>query len=339
MPPCANREGRPQIFVDELTRFAGRTCDPRIAPVIADLVEPLRVAVRGRAGVGRGTVAAALTRAGLTVVDETAVDVQVVVIAEAPKPEDRAILAGPAAPTLVVLNKADLTGFGAGGPIAVADRRAADYQALTGIPTVPMVGLLAVAALDDELVTALNVLTTEAADLTSTDAFLATDHPLPRVVRARLLDTLDLFGIAHCVVALRQGAEQASLPALLQRLSLLDRVVAQLAAVSTEVSYRRVRSAVARLRTMAPCGPPSLAEFLAGDDAVIAVMAAAVDVLQAAGLEVDPDDQPAAHLCRAVHWQRYSRGPVNHLHRSCAADITRGSLRLLRRTQSPTVTQ
>jgi hypothetical protein len=295
--------------------------------------------VRGRAGVGRRTVASALTGAGVTVVDEGSADVQVVVIAEAPKPEDRAMLADAVAPTLVVLNKADLSGFGAGGPVAVADRRAAEYRALTGVATVPMVGLLAVASLDDELVAALRVLTTEAADLTCTDAFLTTDHPVARPVRARLLDTLDLFGIAHCVVALRRGVEQESLPALLQRLSLLDRVVAQLAAISAEVRYRRVRSAVARLRTMAPCGPPSLADFLAGDDAVIAVMAAAVDVMRAAGLEVDPDDGPPEYLSRAVRWQRYGRGPVNQLHRSCAADISRGSLRLLRRAQAGTVTR
>ncbi len=62
-------------------------------------------------------------------------------------------------------------------------------------------------------------------------------------------------------------------------------------------------------------------------------MAAAVDVVQAAGLSVDHDDTPSAHLRRARHWRRYSRGPVNHLHRSCGADICRGSLRLLRRTQ------
>ncbi|MGH3675436.1 MAG: hypothetical protein ACRDU5_06790 [Mycobacterium sp.] len=337
----AKREGN-QIFVNELTRFAERTRDPRITPVIEYLADPLRVAVRGRDGVGRGTVAAALAGAGVTVsaaaADADAADVHVVVIAEALKPEDRAMLTDAAGPTLVVLNKADLAGFGAGGPIAVAGRRAAGYRALTGVPTVPMVGLLAVAALDDELAAALRVLTTEAADLTSTDAFLATDHLLPRMVRARLLDTLDLFGIAHCVLALRQGADQASLPTLLQRLSLLDRVVAQLAAAGAEVRYRRVCSAVARLRTLAPGGSPSVAEFLAGDEAVIAVMAAAVDVVQAAGLTVDPDDHPSAHLRRAVHWQRYSRGPVNHLHRSCAADISRGSLRLLRCAQASAVT-
>ena len=107
----------------------------------------------------------------------------------------------------MVLNKADLAGFGAGGPMAIAHRRAADYRALTGVPTVPMIGLLATAALDDEMVSALRTLTTEPADLTSTDAFLQTDHRLPREVRTRLLDTLDRFGIAHAVLALGRGCD------------------------------------------------------------------------------------------------------------------------------------
>ena len=152
-----------------------------------------------------------------------------------------------AGPTLVVLNKADLAGFGAGGPIAVADRRAAEIQALTGVPTVPMVGLLAVAALDDELVTALHTLTAEPADLTSTDGFLSTGHSLPLSVRTRLLDTLDLFGIAHGVLALQQGSEAAVLPAVMRRLSQIDRVLARLAVVGAEVRYRRVRTALVQL--------------------------------------------------------------------------------------------
>jgi hypothetical protein len=319
-----------QIFTNELARFVQRAGDPRITALVDALHSPLRVAVGGRDGVGRGTVAAALDGAGATIADGDA-DVLVVVVAETLKPEDSAMLGQ--APTLVVLNKADLAGFGAGGPIAVADHRAAEIKMLTGAPTVPMVGLLAVATLDDEMATALRVLTTEPADLTSTDAFLSGDHSLPMPVRARLLATLDLFGIAHGVLALRQGTAAAALPAVLRRLSQIDRVLAQLAAVGAEVRYRRIRSALVEMRTMAAQGTPAVAEFLSGDDAVIAVMGAAVDVVQAAGLTVDDNDQPSTHLQRALHWHRYSRGPVNHIHRSCGADICRGSLRLLRRAE------
>jgi hypothetical protein len=63
-------------------------------------------------------------------------------------------------------------------------------------------------------------------------------------------------------------------------------------------------------------------------------MAAAVDVVQAVGVTVDTDDKPSAHLRRALYWHRYSRGPLNTLHRHCGADICRGSLRLLRRVEA-----
>jgi hypothetical protein len=274
-------------------------------------------------------VAAALADEGLIVTDADAAEVAVVVVAEALKPEDRAMV-GPI-PTLMVLNKADLAGFGAGGPIAVADRRAAELQASAGVPTIPMVALLAAGTLDEELVAALRALLTEPADLTSTDAFLSAEHSLARSVRERLLDRLDLFGIAAGVLALGQGADADALPAVLRRLSQVDRVMARLAAIGAEVRYRRMESALVSLRAMAAGGAPPVAEFLSCDATVLAAMAAAVDVVAAAGLTVDGADDPSAHLQRALHWHRYSRGPVNRLHRRCAADICRGSLRLLRR--------
>jgi hypothetical protein len=66
---------------------------------------------------------------------------------------------------------------------------------------------------------------------------------------------------------------------------------------------------------------------------VLAVMSAAVDVVEAVGVQVDRGDDATAHLRRAVHWRRYSRGPVGALHCSCGADIARGSLRLLRQVR------
>ena len=255
--PPAGKEGH-QIFADELTQFAEQCRNPRLTPIIRHLTSPLCVAVRGRDGVGRGTVAAALAGVGVTVVpDAETADVDVVVVAEVLKPEDRAVLAGSdarARPVLVALNKADLTGFGAGGPMALAHRQAAHYRALTGVPTVPTVGLLATAVLDDELVCALRTLATEPADLTSADAFLQAEHRLSREVRARLLDTLDRFGIAHAVLALSRGVDAASLRALLHRLSQIDRVVAQLTATGAAVRYRRVRSASPNCRRW-QCNP------------------------------------------------------------------------------------
>ena len=72
-----------------------------------------------------------------------------------------------------------------------------------------------------------------------------------------------------------------------------------------------------------------LVRMLAADSTVLAVMTAAVDVIEAEGLTVDRGDTPAAHLDRAVRWRRYGRGPVNALHRRCSDDVVRGSLRLL----------
>jgi hypothetical protein len=94
-----------------------------------------------------------------------------------------------------------------------------------------------------------------------------------------------------------------------------------------------VRTALTRVRALAAHDVPAAADFLADDATVLAVMAAAVDVVQAAGLTVDTGDEPSAHLRRAQHWNRYARGPVNLIHRDCAADISRGSLRLMRRPE------
>src|SRR5215510_9353852 len=144
-------EGR-QIFADALTQFAEQHKISRLTPVVARAAAPLRVAVLGRDGVGA--------------------DVHVLVIAEGLKPEDRALLAAAGRPTVTVLNKADLSGLGDGGPLPRAHRRAADCRAVTGVPTVPMVAVLATADLDDEMLRALRVLLAEPADLTSTDAFV-----------------------------------------------------------------------------------------------------------------------------------------------------------------------
>lgn len=323
----------PAGFVDELTRFAAQTGDAAVPAAVERLTVPLAVAVRGRAGVGRRTVAAALTAAGVQALDHpesVQPEVTVLVTAETLKPEDRAVLTAVDGPALVVLTKADRTGLGGAGPIDQARRRAAQLQAMTGVPTVPMVGLLAAVRLDAELLAALRVLTTAPADLTSTDAFRHADHVLDTAVRARLLATLDRFGIAHAVLALSRGADPAGLPALLRRVSGVDEMLAQLHTVSAAVRYRRIRAAVADLRAHAVrCGDARLSEFLTGDAVVLAVMAAAEEVVQAAGVTVEPGSDRAGRLRRAVFWHRYGRGPVGALHRACAVDICRGALRLV----------
>ena len=52
-----------------------------------------------------------------------------------------------------------------------------------------------------------------------------------------------------------------------------------------------------------------ISEFLSRDDTVVARMAAAVDLAEAAGLDVGAVRRAGRHLPRAARWQRYSRGP------------------------------
>ncbi|WP_319447540.1 MULTISPECIES: hypothetical protein [unclassified Mycobacterium] len=264
---------------------------------------PVRVAVCGRAGVGRGTVEQALRRRGVHVVAEPAAELRLRVIAEVLKPEDRAALASSEMPTVIVLTKADVSA-------SVADAS-----------TVSMIGLLAtVTGLDDQLVAALRTFAEEPPDLSSVDAFIDTAHSVDRAVRTRLLDRLDRFGIANAVAALAAGAEPTAVVVLLQQLSNVDGVLARLHADAAAVRYRRVQHALAELRALAArTDDQRLWRFLAADATVAAVMAAALEVLEA--------DEPDTDEPRAIHWSRYARGPVNALHRSCANDVVRGMLR------------
>lgn len=284
---------------------------------------PVRVSVLGRVGCGRRTVTRVLGGAGVVIADPPeAADVDIYVLAETLKPEDRRALAGSSRPVVAVLNKADLAGFGGPGPIAAATAHCGRLGAVTGVSFYPLAGLAALAAtddtvVDDELVGALRALTTDPADLGSTDRFAATPHPLPQVIRQRLLAQLDLFGIAHGVLALRAGADREGLIAVLRRASAVDGLLAGIDVAAAPVRYRRL--------TEAPAAVSHL------DEQVAARMAAAIEVVRAAGLTVDDGMTETAHLRRAITWQRYSRGPVSRLHRSCGADIARGSLRLWER--------
>jgi hypothetical protein len=308
-------------FTDELTRFAAEIGDPRVAAIAERIAAPLRVAVCGRRGVGRGTVAHALGCAGVTLTSQHDADIVVYVVAEVAKPEDTAAVAALSQPVLAVLNKAELSGGAA----------AAGVAARIGVSVEPMAGLLALAALDNRLdatlLAALEILAAEPADMSSADGFVAGPHRLPRRLRRQLCDTLDLPGIHHVVGALRQGRSVGQVTALLRRLSGVDTVVDRVSVVGAAVRYQRLLDAVAQLTALA-VSDDRIGDFLSADDTVVARMAAAVDVLEAAGLSVDPACDAAAHRRRAVRWRRYSRGPVSAVHRACATDIARGSLRL-----------
>jgi hypothetical protein len=338
------RQGH-RIFAEALSRHAAEAAHPErqdLAKLAVKVAAPLRVAVVARRGVGGQAVRAALAAVGFDVVDEGA-ELDVVVLAEAAKPEDVAAVTAARGRAVVVLNKADLTGFGAGGPIAAAQRHCQRLTLITGAPTEPLVALLAVAALEesvlgDDMFDALRVLVDEPADLRTPDAFVGSPHRIPPPMRNRLVNALDLFGVAHAVVTLRNhpGAGPDDVRAVLRRVSGIDGAMARIDTASAGVRYLRVCDTVAALEALA-ITDPAVAAFLASDDAVLACMSSAVDVVEASGLTVDPGDEPPAHLRRALHWRRYGAGPVAAVHRACAADISRGSLRLLaaRRGGSP----
>jgi hypothetical protein len=336
-------QGHP-IFVGELQRFVAEVGDSRCAALAEGLTVPLRVAVSGRRGVGRSTVARALAHAGesrgaITVTTSADADVDVYVVAEVLKPEDRAALAASDRPAVVVLNKADLIATAQPGryphqPASAAKSRCARlarFAGLAGVPIEPIVGVLALAALDDlvddALWAALQVLATRPIDLSNPDSFVAQEHSVSAELRRRLLEVLELFGVTQAVAAIRRGATRAETSALLRLLSCIDDVVDRIESIGAQVRYQRVLDAVAELHTLAVTDR-RVGEFLSRDDTVIARMMAAMDVVEAAGTKVDRCESAAAHLRRAVGWQGYSRGPVLGIHRACGADIARGSLRL-----------
>ena len=317
------------IFVDEVKRFATEVADSRCAAIADRLTAPLRVAVSGRRGVGRSTLAQALARAAVTVTTPAEADIDVYVLAEVVKPEDRDAIGAAARPLVAVLNKADLIatnqpGAHPHGPTGAARTRCARLAAHTGLPIRPVVGLLAVAALDDllddTLWAALQVLA---------------GRPAGQPVAPALLDALDVFGVEQAVAAIRRGATRDQTRTMLRHLSCIDEVVHTIESVGTQVHYRRLLDAAAELETLAVTDR-RIAEFLSCDDTVIARMTAAVEVVEAAGLNVDRCDSATAYLRRAVGWQRYNRGPVAGLHRACGADIVRGSLRLWSKVGSST---
>ncbi len=240
------------------------------------------------------------------------------VLADAVKPEDRAAIEAAGRPVLAVLNKADLVATTApgrhpDGPTSAARTRCAQLSAAgrgahraAGRPPRRR-------RLDDASWRGLQA--------------LAGGHSVDAAVRARLMVALDVFGIRQAIAAIRRGATRGDVNALLCGLSGIDDVVDKVGVLGAQPRYRRVLDAVAELETIAVTDR-RISEFLAHDDTVVARMMAAVEVVEAVGITVDRDDTAPAHLRRAMHWQSYRRGPVAGTERACGADIVRGSLRL-----------
>lgn len=277
------------------------------------LAAAVTVTVSGRPGVGVSTVVRALRGAGISVGGDEG-DVRVRVLAEVAKPEDQAALRSAGGPTVGVLAKADLL-----GPL---------LGTAPGPGAVPLCGLLALAGLDpavldDEMLAALRTLTTAPADLSSVDAFVTAPHVISVDQRQRLLDRLDLFGIARAVLELRAGPGigAVALRRVLREASGIDLVLRELEVAVAEVRYRRLLGVTAELEALAGTAP-DVADLMRDAGTVAARTAAAGAVVQAVGMSVG---SPGA--AEAVRWQRYGDGPVTALQRACAADLARRALR------------
>lgn len=296
------------IFVDELQQCAAMVSDRRVAVIAERLAAPLRVAITGCRGVGRRTVSQVLAREGVAVVGSVAAELVVRVLADSVKPEDTTAIEAANRPVLLVLNKADLiatseVGRYRGGPTAAAAARCALLAGRAGLPVEPMVAVLAGAPPDDARWQSLQVLAA------------GTGHPVD--------DALDRFGTREAVAAIRRGATRPEVAAHLRGLSNVAGVLDRIDALGASPRYNRLADAVTELETLA-AAVPAIAEFLAGDDAVLARMAAALDAAEALGARVDRTDTAEAHLRRARQWRRGGAG----LPGTCGRDIVRGSLRL-----------
>lgn len=307
---------------DAVAEGAAHLAHPALDRTAAELAAPPRVGVLGRPGGGRATVERALRGVGVATAGAgEQADLTVYVFVETLTPEDRDAIAG-LGPCVAVLTKADLSGFGGSGPMATAGDRCRALQRSTGVPTVPLAGLVAAASvpgLEPDVAHAL--------------VGLSRGGDVPPGLRQRLLADLDLFGIATAVSAVRDGAGPDDLGAALRRVSGLEPLLAAIERAAAPVRYLRAAEALDALARLAT-GSRAIADLLAGDAVVLARMASARAVLEAAGLAVRIGDSHTDLLRAAIAWERYGHGPVSELHRACAADITRGALRLWSRADT-----
>lgn len=153
---------------------------------------------------------------------------------------------------------------------------------------------------------------------------------VPAAVSARIGAPVAAMAALFAVSAADDRLD-AGVRALLHRLSGVDTVAERLAGAGAAVRYRRALDAAARLEAVAVEGGPTarrIADFLSCDDTVLARMAAAADAVEAVGIRCGPAGGPADQLRRAVRWRRHRTAPLAAMHRACAGDIARGSLRL-----------
>ncbi|BAD60333.1 hypothetical protein [Nocardia farcinica] len=324
--------------------------------------KPPRIQVTGRAHAGRTTVlhALALLSAVETApIDEPGspdpeldADIVVYVLAGAPLPADRRVLAGlPRQHTVVVLNKADAIGSRWADAVSAAEQ----YGRELGLPTVPVVASLAMrtrAGVVTEADLALLRLLAAEADPTLTlspELFVsAAAGPDAAAEREELLRRWDLHGIACAVTALRHDPGLGA-PALLQVMhaaSGIDALHRLLHRRYEQVSALRGGDLLDRLARLAARSVPGaggrardlIEEYLHGDEARWLALCAglahpAVAHLAAGYPAAAPADADDA-LTRATRWRAVVASDLPPTARRAALRVHNGYIRLWERMSS-----
>ncbi|WP_280225044.1 hypothetical protein [Nocardia farcinica] len=323
--------------------------------------KPPRIQVTGRAHAGRTTVlhALALLSAVETApIDEPGspdpeldADIVVYVLAGAPLPADRRVLAGlPRQHTVVVLNKADAIGSRWADAVSAAEQ----YGRELGLPTVPVVASLAMrtrAGVVTEADLALLRRLAAEADPTLTlspELFVSAAAGPDAAEREELLRRWDLHGIACAVTALRHDPGLGA-PALLQVMhaaSGIDALHRLLHRRYEQVSALRAGDLLDRLARLAARSVPGaggrardlIEEYLHGDEARWLALCAglahpAVAHLAAGYPAAAPADADDA-LTRAARWRAVVASDLPPTARRAALRVHNGYIRLWERMSS-----
>ncbi|MBT0567489.1 hypothetical protein [Williamsia sp. CHRR-6] len=212
-----------------------------------DFTGPVRVAVRGRPGTGRDTVARALrVRLALTPIgpgdDDSDADIWVHVVVGWPRRVDRELIAAlPTDRSVVVLGKADTL-----GSFELAQQTAAEMSQALGRPVTAIMPLLACADIADDEFDLLTQMLRDGEDVPSMAAEFITGGREEAALRTGMLRRLDQFGISTALDLMHDAAERGTdlervaLSAAVAQLGGVDDLRPQIASMTPAVRTARL---------------------------------------------------------------------------------------------------
>ncbi|MBF6328970.1 hypothetical protein IU452_10605 [Nocardia transvalensis] len=336
----------------------------RLVGAVAAWRRPLRIQVTGRAGAGKSTLLRALA---LMSAEETAPvdepgrpdplldgDLVVYVLAAAPQPADRAVLATlPRERTLVVLNKADAIGSRWADAVGAAERCARDF----GVPVLPVVAELAARTrtgtpTEDDLRTLRRHADHADSSFTlSPELFVSAAAGSDTAERQAVLDRWGRYGVACALTALRHEPRLGAQPLLrlLHAVSGIDAVHTQLHHRYQQMAAQRGGDLLDELARLAAAAIPDatggrgrardlIEDYLAGDEALGLGLHAGLACPQvrhlAAGYPAtEPSDADDA-LARAQRWRAVVSSDMPAPARRAAIRVHNGYVRIWERMSS-----